>query len=625
VGRVLELVNCAWAAPVIAALLEPALAKLSSRLRDGVAIAACVIAALASLVPPLTGAQGVLRWRWVRLPGLGDVEFGLLLDPLSSTLAIVVAWISLAVFVYSLGYMRGDPGLTRYWSLMLLFVGGMELLVLSENLVTMLIGWEVVGVCSFALISYWYQDREEDRPTRWVGEPPEEYPPSHCGVKAFLVTRLADALMVAGALALASAAGTASLERLARRTPGAPGELLLASLLLMYAGALGKSAQLPFMEWLPDAMAGPSSVSALIHAATMVKAGVYLTARLAQLALSWSSAADLTPFFTAVSACGVATSLAASLQAAASGELKKTLAYSTASQIGYMMAALGAARCAQSAAIATAVYHLVNHSLFKSALFLAAGVVIHAAGSRLYSGIRGSGRRLRAAMLAFLLATASLVGVPPFGGYWSKELVLSLLAAEPAVLLLALLASFFTAFYSARMLLLTFSGGSAPERAYESSPLEDLPYLALAAACLAIGLLSRSVEAALAATFETELPKASEAPFLSAAAAAAGASSAAAVYFRGASASWIEPLVKVLRRRLYLNAAYYRLANGAMKLAKAVDALEGAYAHALHRAAAALSAESEELARIQTGVLELRELMWVAGALLLTLLLFALG
>jgi NADH-quinone oxidoreductase subunit L len=619
----LELLNCAWAAPTIAALLEPAVAKLSRRARDGLAVTACAAAALSTLTPFFANAQGALRWEWVSLPGLGSVEFGLLLDPLSSTLAAVVAWVSLAVFVYSLGYMRGDPGLTRYWALMLLFVGGMELLVLSENLVLMLVGWEVVGVCSFALISYWYQDREEDRATRWVGEPPEEYPPSHCGVKALLVTRLADALMIAGALALALAAGTLSLAELAERKPDAPGELLLASLLLMYAGALGKSAQLPFMEWLPDAMAGPSSVSALIHAATMVKAGVYLTARLAQLALSWSQFVDPTPFFAVVSACGVATALAASLQAAVSGELKKTLAYSTASQIGYMMAALGAARWAGSAAIAAAVYHLVNHAVFKAALFLAAGVVIHAAGSRFYSGIRGWGRRLKAVALAFPLATASLVGVPPFGGYWSKELVLSVLEAEPAVLALAVAAAFFTAFYGVRMLLLTFTGGSAAEHAHGSSLLEDLPYLTLAAACLALGLLSRPLEAAIAAVFGAELPEARIVSYLSMAAVAAGALSAAIAHFRGSSARWAEPFVKVLRRRLYLNAAYYRIASGVSKLARAVDALEEAYAHALHQTAAALSAESEELAKIQTGIIELRELAWVAGALLLLLLLLA--
>jgi len=559
------------------------------------------------------------------LPELGSVEFGLLLDSLSSVLATVVACISLAVFVYSLGYMRGDPGLTRYWTLMLLFVGGMELLVLSENLIMMLVSWEVVGICSFALISYWYQDREEDRATRWVGEPPEEYPPSHCGLKAFLVTRLADTLMVAGTLALVFTVGTASLTELAARTPDAPGGLLLASLVLMYAGALGKSAQLPFMEWLPDAMAGPSSVSALIHAATMVKAGVYLTARLAQLALSWSSTADLILFFIVVSACGVVTSLVAGLQAAVSGELKKTLAYSTASQIGLMMAALGATHSARGAAIAAAVYHLVSHALFKSSLFLAAGVVIHAAGSRFYSSIRGSGGRLRATMLAFLLATASLIGIPPFSGYWSKELVLSVLAAEPAVLTLAVLSSCVTAFYSVRMLLLTFSSGSAAKHEHRCSLLEHSTYVALALAGLALGLMSPLIERVLSAAFKAELLDASEALPLSIGALIVGVSFALVAHAWGIEANWIQPLVKVLRRRLYLNAAYYWVASRVAKLAKAADALEQVYALALHRTAAVLSAESEEVAKIQTGVLELRELVWVIGALLLVVLLLSLG
>lgn len=621
-----EWVNSIWALPTVAALVEPALAKLSPRARDSAAVAACAATALGSLALPLIGVWGVLRWKWVSLPGLGDVEFSLLLDPLSWTLAVVVAWVSLAVFIYSLGYMRGDPGLTRYWALMLLFVGGMELLVLSENLVTMFVGWEVVGVCSFALISYWYQDREEDKATRWVGKPPEEYPPSHCGLKAFLVTRLADALMVAGVLALASIAGTTSFVELAGRATNAPAELLLASLLLIYAGALGKSAQLPFMEWLPDAMAGPSSVSALIHAATMVKAGVYLAARLTQLALSWGSITDFALFFIVAVACGVSTSLVSGLQAAASEELKKTLAYSTASQIGYMMAALGAAYWAGSAAIAASLYHLVSHALFKSSLFLAAGVVIHATGSRFYSGIGGSGRQLRAALLAFLLASASLIGVPPFSGYWSKELVLSVLAAEPAVLALAVLSSYITAFYTVRMLLLTFSGNSVASHGHRSGLSEHLPYLALAAAGLILGLLSPLVEEAISAAFKVELPNASGALILlSMWVVVAGALSALAVHARGIAASWIEPLVKALRRRLYLNAAYYWLAGRVAKLAKSADALEGAYTIALQRAAAVLTAESEEVAKIQTGVLELRELVWVVGALLLIVLLLALG
>lgn len=621
----LEWVNCVWAAPTATALLVPALARLNPRVRDGAAVTACLVAASASLALLLTGVQGVLRWRWVSLPELGSVEFGLFLDPLSSVLATVVAWVSLAVFVYSLGYMRGDPGLTRYWVLMLFFVGGMELLVLSENLILMLVGWEVVGICSFALISYWYQDREEDRATRWVGEPPEEYPPSHCGLKAFLVTRLADTFMIAGTLALMFTVGTASFTELAAHTPNAPGGLLLASLVLMYAGALGKSAQLPFMEWLPDAMAGPSSVSALIHAATMVKAGVYLTARLSQLVLSWGPKADLILFFIVVSACGVVTSLVAGLQAAVSGELKKTLAYSTASQIGLMMAALGAASSARGAAIAAAVYHLVSHALFKSSLFLAAGVVIHAAGSRFYSGIRGSGGRLRAAMLAFLLATASLIGIPPFSGYWSKELVLSVLAAEPAVLTLAVLSSCVTAFYSVRMLLLTFSGGSSARHEHGGSPLEHSIYLVLALAGLALGLFSPLIEGSLSAAFKAELPSTGEALPLSIGALIAGASLALAAHAWGIEANRIQPFVKALRRRLYLNAAYYWVASQVAKLSKAVDALERVYALALHRTAAVLSAESEEVARIQTGVLELRELMWVAGALLLIVLLLALG
>jgi NADH-quinone oxidoreductase subunit L len=384
--------NLAWSAPVVGALLTPLLSRINDRLRDAGAVTACAISAASatSLLRLLAegGLPVVYRYEWVSLPAVGDVRFGILLDPLSVVMANVVAWISTLVFIYSLGYMRGDPGLTRYWFFMQLFVGNMQLLVLSENLIQMLVGWEGVGVCSYALIGYWYRDRKEDYLKCWVGEPPEAYPPSHCGMKAFITTRVGDVFMLVGMLLLAITLGTLSFTELPEAGLRNPSPLLLPSLLLLYVGAVGKSAQLPLMEWLPDAMAGPTSVSALIHSATMVKAGVYLTARLALISATWAERVNVAPFFEYVMWTGVLTALVSAAQAIVSVELKKTLAYSTVSQLGYMMAALGAASASPQLAVASAVFHLVNHAVFKASLFLCAGAVIHAVESRFYRHLR---------------------------------------------------------------------------------------------------------------------------------------------------------------------------------------------------------------------------------------------
>ncbi|RLE68922.1 MAG: NADH-quinone oxidoreductase subunit L, partial [Thermoprotei archaeon] len=204
--------------PIIGALLTPLTAAISRKVRDMLAVLTALTSALmASLLTPLLWSgelPRVYRYEWVELPILGPLSFSILVDPLSIVVANMVAWISALIFVYSLSYMHGDPGLTRYWFFMQLFVGNMLLLVLSENLLQLLIGWEGVGVCSYALIGYWYQDRREDYLRCWVGEPPEAYPPSHCGLKAFVTTRVGDVFMLAGMLLLAVTAGTLSFTEL---------------------------------------------------------------------------------------------------------------------------------------------------------------------------------------------------------------------------------------------------------------------------------------------------------------------------------------------------------------------------------------------------------------------------
>lgn len=609
------LANAIWALPTVAAVLTPLLTKIDERLRDVTMVASGASVAVLTSFLAASGWTGSISVTWVKIPGLGDISFSVLVDGLSLIFMNIVAWASLAVFVYSVSYMRNDPGVTRYTLLLLLFLGGMELLVLSEDLLLFLFCWEAVSICSFLLISYWYQDSESLRLTQWVGEPPEEYPPSHCGLKAFLTTRFADTFTIVGALMMVTAAGTSSISKLRTVTPPAASGTLLLSLMLMAIGAMGKSAQVPFLEWLPDAMTGPSSVSALIHAATMVKAGVYLVARLSQLALAWEPAIGAQPFFHLIAWCGAITLLIAALQASATSELKKTLAYSTASQIGYMMAALGASWHYRERAFSAAVMHTVSHAFFKSSLFLAAGVIIHAEGSRFYKDLSGSSGKHRLAYVALLLSALSLMGVPPFAGYWSKEQVLLILSQYPLLFALALLTTATTAFYTVRMLILL--AGSSGRENHSDNPLEIVPCLLLALAGLALGILyalspNEGLQGQLAQIGAEGLTSA-----------VIGATIGFLALKGYAVAPPPKVVVIVLKRRFYINTLYYRAAELITSLAKAVQALEDAYDNAIKLSVRFLVEDFGKVARVQVGVINLRELLWILA--LLALLLFVLA
>ncbi len=621
-----EWVNLLWVMPTLCALSIPLLSRVSKLLRDiAPALVCCATVATAVLLLRLPGRAPVsLKFDWVFLPGFGRVQFGLYIDTLSVVMSNVVAWISLVVFIYSLGYMEGDSSLDRYWFFMLLFLGGMELLVMSENLIQMLLGWEVVGVCSFALISYWYKDSKEERRVRWVGEPPEEYPPSHCGLKAFLVTRLADTFIVAGIITLSIMARTVSFAELLALDPG-ENRLLQATLALLFVGATGKSAQLPFTEWLPDAMAGPTSASALIHAATMVKAGVFLTARVVQIALAWGLGARSPSLFKFILWTGVLTAFAAALQAVVTSELKKTLAYSTMSQIGYMLACLGAASVTRELSLASSLFHLISHAIFKSALFLCAGVMIHTVGSRFYEDLKGIGRSMKALYVFFAVAALSLTGVPPLMGFWSKEAVLaSIVKADTLAALLAIATAAITAFYTVRMLALTYGVGvKQTSRVHNSLKLTMLaPCAFLAAACLALGLLGSTFEELFYSAFSSAEPgNLAYTPF-TLGAVAAGAALAALHYLRAFSfPGFLEPFRYVLKHRLYLNTAYYLVARGIASMGTCAGIFDSLYTKALLSSAAAANKFGEKLKVLQTGVLTHEELLWVVGgALILALL-----
>ncbi|RLI12073.1 hypothetical protein DRO33_03075, partial [Candidatus Bathyarchaeota archaeon] len=497
---------------------------------------------------------------------------------------------------------------------------------------------------SYALISHYYTDE----PGRWVGGPPPEpmYPPSHCGLKALFTTTVGDVLMFSGIFVLYAHAGTlrltaiyASARAWLAALASTPGMLALTATLLA-AGPLSKSAQFPFQEWLPEAMAGPTPVSALIHAATMVKAGIFVVARflpIFYIGLHELGAWEASIFFLLVAYSGALTALLAAAQGCVSSELKKILAYSTMSQLGYMMLGLGAAGLLPDPALALTAtfYHLAAHAAFKSALFMVAGLAIHVAGSIYVEQMGGLRRELGLAWASSLALGLSLVGLPPLSGFWGKEEILSASIASGLLVpfLLALLTVFLTAFYTIRMLGLVFHGPARGERHAEAA----LGHLAsstpafLAIISVALGLSAPIIMPELEEAFRpvlnnylgTELSSAAPAlsspwPWAGTVASlslmAVGALLAFTLYVRGrprpedllATRPSLRRLREVLRGRLGLNAIYYAISGLMLRIrrpTRAVEAgIDGAWNSGLPRAMRALASV---LRKVQTGHLGL--------------------
>jgi NADH-quinone oxidoreductase subunit L len=382
-------------------------------------------------------------WTWMSVSGF-EASIGLRLDPLSVVMVWVVTGVGFLIHVYSTAFMADDDDYARFFAYMNLFVGSMLVLVLANNLLLLYVGWEGVGLCSYLLIGFWYRDPANVR----------------AAVKAFIVTRIGDAAMAVGLFLIAANMGTLDIAQITLRAPhvwpfGSP--IVVAAAALLLAGAVGKSAQLPLQVWLPDAMAGPTPVSALIHAATMVTAGVYLIARM-QLLFSMAPAV-----MAVVAWIGAATLLLAGFSALAQRDLKRILAYSTISQLGYMFLALGVG------AWSAAIFHLVTHAFFKSLLFLCAGVVIKSLHEEhdifAMGGLR---RRMPLVSWTFAAGAASLAGLPLVtAGFYSKEAILhAAWASAPngAWLLAAgLVGALVTSIYAFRAVFVVFFGEAAEE------------------------------------------------------------------------------------------------------------------------------------------------------------------
>jgi NADH-quinone oxidoreductase subunit L len=421
--------------------------------------------------------------RWV-VSGDITIPFGFLLDPLSLLMLTVVAVICLLVQFYSLGYMAGDPGFARYYAFMSLFACAMMSLTVAPGLLQLYIFWELVGLSSYLLIGFWY----------------EKFSASEAGKKAFVMTRLGDVAFFLGLLLVLTHCG--DLEFLELNGPELPGRLsaplVTAASLLIFGGIIGKSAQFPLLTWLPDAMEGPTPVSALLHSATMVAAGVYLFARLFPF-FSHSDTA-MTLFL----AIGTISMIAASTMAMVSRDIKRVWAYSTISQLGYMIMGLAAG------GYFAGVFHLTTHAGFKALLFLCSGVLIHHYQTNdMFEIARHGARRLKIPILCMLVAGASLVGVPPLSGFFSKELIVAQLATmnNPFWLTTALAGVFLTAYYTFRLLfILLFPRDPLPAAAghqQQGHAAADrfmaAPLIVLAVVAVCLGFFQKPLEAHFAA------------------------------------------------------------------------------------------------------------------------------
>jgi NADH-quinone oxidoreductase subunit L len=579
--------------PLLAFVLNVFITQRNKTLSAWLAISAIGIAAVLALFvifpQSMAGVTDHLEVSWLRLQppnapasaGEAFLRLGVAVDPLAAIMLIVVTVVSFLVHVYSRSYMiehgHLDPGYSRFFAYLSLFTFSMLAVVLANNMLFFFIGWELVGLCSYLLIGFWY-DRTERRGVHLL-------PPWVAAKKAFITTRVGDVGFLIGLIILWNAGGTLQLSDLfqqaASHTGGLWGQSLLGqpvlfwACLCLFAGAIGKSGQFPLHVWLPDAMEGPTPVSALIHAATMVAAGVYLVARTYPLFEAVPQA------LTVVAIIGGFTAIFAASMGLASNDIKRVLAYSTVSQLGYMMLALGAG------SIGAGMFHLFTHAFFKALLFLAAGSVIHAVGTNDITEMGGLRRFMPRTYWTMLIGALSLAGFPLFSGFWSKDEVLATSAsgAVPILFAFALVTVFLTGFYTFRMFFLTFHGSfRGPVQAavgeahpqhleaethqaglHESDWFMTVPLILLAIPALLVGfwgspLLGNGFQRFLeGSTFEPSAPNL-VVTAISAVLAIAGIAAAWAWY--GARAYVTEPLLRfgeayrILNRRYYIDELY---------------------------------------------------------------------
>ena len=558
--------------------------------------------------------SGTVRmFDWI---AVGDFRVGadLLVDQLSMVMVLVVTGVGTLIHVYSIGYMQDDPGYPRFFAYLNLFAASMLLLVLADNMLLMFVGWEGVGLCSYLLVGFWF-DRNAA---------------ANAAKKAFIVNRIGDFSFMIGIFLLAFSVGSLTFGDVndAAETGAMSAGLCTIGALLLFGGATGKSAQIPLYVWLPDAMEGPTPVSAFIHAATMVTAGVYMVARVSPLFEAADEAALLV-----VAWIGAGTALWAGLMAAAEYDIKRVLAYSTVSQLGYMFLAHGIG------AFSAGIFHLVTHAFFKALLFLGAGAVMHGLGGetdmRKMGGLR---RSMPVTGTTFLVGCLAISGIVPLSGFFSKDAILASAWAEGqwALWAVALFTAALTAFYMFRLFFTVFEGTPRSERrAHDAPPVMAVALLSLGALSVVGGVvnlpglltLEHFLEPVLG---ESEVPEGMGAWLLAGGAllvAAAGIYAARELYFRPGGEdrrrSWQEraaPLVTAVRNKFYVDELYGRaLVLPAKSVASfSAEVIDAKVFDGVVNGTAWLVARfSESFRRLQSGYVRNYALVFLAGVVLL--------
>jgi NADH-quinone oxidoreductase subunit L len=433
--------------------------KLSSLISIGAICLSFVFSLLVIASVLKNPVTSEFKFTWIDLLGF-KIEMGMLIDPLTAVMLFVVCTVSMLVHIYSVGYMHGDPRFARFFSFLSLFSFSMLGLVLANNFIGIFIFWELVGLTSYLLIGFWFEKKIA----------------ADAGKKAFITTRTGDLGFIVGILILTTAAGTFNFREMFHAVEAGhiPFALLTAGAIFLFAGAVGKSAQFPLHVWLPDAMEGPTPVSALIHAATMVAAGVYLVARTMTIYMAAQNAAIV------VAVIGCFTAFLAASIALVQNDIKRVLAYSTISQLGYMIMILGLG------GYTAGTFHLYTHAFFKALLFLGAGSVIHAMHTNDIWDMGGLYRKMKITAITFIIASLSISGIFPLSGFWSKDEILTVAShyPNPIFLIVGTLVAGMTSFYMFRLCFVTFFGKPRDQHrfdhAHESPRVMTVPLMVLA-------------------------------------------------------------------------------------------------------------------------------------------------
>jgi NADH-quinone oxidoreductase subunit L len=468
-----------WLLPLISCLFVPVIARIGGKAKEYYAIVISLVTAILafSLIPDvISGSRAGFgsSASWISSPGI-KIDAGVFIDPLSVLFAVLISFFGLIISIYSLGYMKGEEGLTRYYFFLLLFVGSMIGLVLSDNFLQLFIFWEMVGLCSYSLISFWYKRPESIR----------------AGAKVFLMTRIGDICLLGAIGILFASLGSFSFRYAMANITTIPLPALTAIAFLTLGGAIAKSAQLPLHTWLYGAMEAPTSVSALLHAATMVKAGIYLIARF--IFIVGPLVATIPYWLPTVASIGVLTAFVGATLALYTSDIKGVLAYSTVSQLGFMMAALGTATSASSLGWFASLFHMMSHAFFEGLGFLLAGGIIHALGTRDMRLMGGLRKLMPVAFGLSIIMILTTSGLPPFAAFFSKGSVITSISETgnlwQTILIYATTGLTFA--YSLRFITLVFMGKKSEHveklHVHEAPRIMLAPAVVLAVLCIAWG------------------------------------------------------------------------------------------------------------------------------------------